>query len=89
MNHETLQMRKENIAQNAVFFYLMNRQACVKINRKVAFYIDYSRIKSQNIVVTHPSPPYFLSPFFKTFVTHPLKINEFNTVVTDTPVLRP
>ena len=34
-------------------------------------------------------PPYFLSPFFKTFVTHPPKINELDTVVTPTPVLRP
>ena len=32
-------------------------------------------------------PPYFLSPFFKTFVTHPPKINELDTVVT--PPLSP
>ena len=35
------------------------------------------------------SPPYVLSPFFKTFVTHPPKINELDTAVTPTPVLRP
>ena len=34
-------------------------------------------------------PPYFLSPFFKTFVTHPNNINELDTVVTPTLVLRP
>ena len=34
-------------------------------------------------------PSYFLLPFFKTFVTHPPKINELDTVVTSTPVLRP
>ena len=34
-------------------------------------------------------PPYFLSPFFKDFVTHPRKINELDTAVTVTPVLRP
>ena len=34
-------------------------------------------------------PFYFLLPFFNTFVTHPPKINELDTVVTSTPVLRP
>ena len=33
--------------------------------------------------------PYFLSPFFNIFVTHPPKINELDTVVTPTPVLWP
>ena len=39
----------------------------------------------------HPPfhPPIFLSPFFKTFVTHPPKINELDTVVTPTLILRP
>ena len=47
---------------------------CIKINRKVAFFIQYSRTKKSKYC-WHP-PPYFLSPFFKTFVTHPPKINE-------------
>ena len=29
-----------------------------------------------------PSPPHFLPPFFKPFVTHPPKINELDTAVT-------
>ena len=62
---------------------------CIKINRKVAFLISTVGRKSQNMVVTPPPPPYFLSLFFKTFVTHPPKINELDTVVTPTPVLRP
>ena len=37
--------------------------------------------KRKNIVVTHPSTPYFLLPFFKTFVIHPPKINDLDTVV--------
>ena len=41
--------------------------------------------KSQNIVVTHPATPHFLLPSFKTFVTHPPKINESDNVVTPTP----
>ena len=38
MNYETLQIRQEKIAQHAVsFINLINRQMCIKINRKVAF----------------------------------------------------
>ena len=39
----------------------------------------------------HPSfhPPIFCRHSFKTFVTHPPNINELDTVVTPTPVLRP
>ena len=56
---------------------------------KVAFFVEPVAQKSQNTVVTHPSNPYFSSPFFKTFVTLPPNINELDTVVTPTPVLRP
>ena len=59
----------------------MNRQARVKINRKVAFLL--SRV-GQNIVVIHPSTTYFLSLFW----LKP-KINELDTVVTANTVLRP
>ena len=55
---------------------------CIKINRKATFLSSTVGRKSQNIVVTHPSTPYFLSSFFKTFVTHPPKINELDSVVT-------
>ena len=37
---------------------------------------------------TLPSP-YFSSPFFTTFVTHPPNINEWDTVVTATAVADP
>ena len=50
----------------------------------MAFLSSRVGLKSQNIVVTHPTAPYFLSPLFKTFATHPPKINEFDTVVTPT-----
>ena len=42
-------------------------------------------------ILLSPTLPlhYFLSPFFKPFVTHPPKINELDTVVIPTPVLRP
>ena len=48
------------------------------------FLSSTARQKNQNIVVTHPSTPLFLSPFFKNFVTHPPKINELDTAVTAT-----
>ena len=73
----------------ASFFDSTNTQMYVKINRKVAFLSSTVGQKSQNIVVIHPSTPLFLSPFFKTFVTHPPKISELDTAVTATPVLRP
>ena len=57
------------------FFNLMNRQTRVK--RKVAFLSSTVGLKSQNIVVTHPSTLLFV-------VAHPPKINELNTVVTAT-----
>ena len=92
MNYETLQIRKEKIAQHADSLLLnINRQMCIKINREVAFLSSTEGRKSQNNDVTHPStpPPHFLSPFFKTFVTHPPQINELDAVVTPTPLLRP
>ena len=55
----------------ASFFDLTNTEMLLKINRKIEFLSTTVRQKSKNIVVTHPSTPYFLSPFFKTFVTHP------------------
>ena len=69
----------------------MPRQTSVRINRKVTFFIEYSRAKKSKYCCHPPFHPntYFLSPFFKTFVTHPPKINELNTVVTPTAVLRP
>ena len=62
----------------------------LKINIKVAFFMEYSKTKRSKILLspTLPHPP-FLSPVFKTFVTHPPKINELDTAVTATPVLRP
>ena len=90
MNCETLQIRIEEIAQNAVSSFRWIGKPVLKINRKVAFLLSTVGQKSQNTVVSHPSTPHFLSPFFTTFVTHPPKINELDTVVTNTtPVLRP
>ena len=66
------------------FFNLMNRQTRVK--RKVAFFIEYSRTKKVEILLSPTFPPYYLlSPFFKPFVTHPPKLNELNNVVTPPP----
>ena len=62
----------------------MNTQVRMK-KQELAFLLSTIGQKSQNIVVTHPSTPYLLSPFFKTFVTHPPKINELDTAVTATP----
>ena len=63
---------------------------CIKVKRKVAFFLSSTvGRKSLNIVVTHPSTPLFFVAILKTFVTHPPKINELDTVVTPTPVLRP
>ena len=59
--------------------------------QKSQLLLKYFLNKKSLFVVTHPStfllsptlpPPYFLSPFFKTFVTHPPKISELDTVVT-------
>ena len=71
-------------------FFLFNEQAkACKNKQESGIFIEYRRTK--DIVVTHPftPPPNFLSPFFKPFITHPPKINELDTVVTATPVLRP
>ena len=57
----------------------MHSQTSVKINRKVTFFIEYSGQKVKILLSPTLPPPYFLSPFFKTFVTHPPKINELNT----------
>ena len=46
-------------------------------------------METVHVALEHPSTPYFSSLFFKTFVTHPLNINELVTFVTRTPVLRP
>ena len=62
---------------------------CIKNQESGIFLSSTVGRKSQNIVVTHPSTPYFMSPLFKTFVTHSPKINKLDTVVTPTPVLRP
>ena len=81
MNCETLHIRKENIAQNAVFFFSsMNRQTRVNINKNVAFLLTTVGQKIK-ILLSPTLPP----PYFKTFVTHPPKINELDTVVTATP----
>ena len=64
MNYETLQIRTEKIAQNAVF--------------EEVLFSGVSSIKRSKYCC---HPPYFLSPFFKTFVTHPNNINELDTVV--------
>ena len=89
MNYETLQIRIEEIAQNAVSSTQLIGKRVLKINRKVAFFIEYRRTKSQNIVVTRPSTPLFFVAILQIFVTHPPKINELDTVLTATPVLRP
>ena len=39
------------------FFNLINRQMCIKINRKATFLSSTVGRKSQNIIVTHPSTP--------------------------------
>ena len=85
MNYKTLQIQIEEIAQNAVSSTQWIGKHVLKINSKVAFFIEYRRTKGQSIVVTHPSTLYFLLPFFKIFVTHSPKINELDTVVTATP----
>ena len=53
------------------------------------FYLVQLDEKVKILLSSTLPPPYFLSPFFKTFVTHPPKINELDNVVTPTPVLRP
>ena len=55
------------------FLNLINRQMCIKINRKVAFLSSTVGRNSLNLPPP-PPPPYILSPFFKTFVTHLLKL---------------
>ena len=68
------------------FFNLVSRQMRVKINKKVALFIEYSTDKKVKILLSPTLPtPMFLSPFI---VTHPPKINELVTFVTATPVLR-
>ena len=56
---------------------------------KVAFFVESVAQKVTILLSPTLPPPYFSSPFFKTFVTHPPNINELDTVVTPTPVLRP
>ena len=67
MNYETLQIRKEKIAQNAFF--------------KVAFFCRASSIKKSKYCCHPPfyppPPPSFSLPFLKTFVTHPPNINDW------------
>ena len=52
---------KRKTCPTCSFFNLINRQMCIKINRKVTFLSSTVRRKSQNIVVTplHPPPPIF------------------------------
>ena len=68
----------------------MNRQTRVKNKQESG---NFYRVQwdKKSKYCCHPPfhPPYFLSPFFKIFVTHPPKINDLDTVVTATPVLRP
>ena len=56
MNYETTNTKRKNCPACS-FFNLINRQMCIKINRKVAFFSSTVGRKSQNIVVTHPSTP--------------------------------
>ena len=53
----------------------------------MAFFIWHSRTKTSKYCCHPPfHPPIFCRRrFFKTFVTHPPKINELDTVVTPTP----
>ena len=67
----------------------MKRQTRVKNKQESCILLSTVGQKSYKIWLSPTlPPPYFLSPFFTTFVTHPPKINELDTVVTTTPVLR-
>ena len=69
------------------FFNLINRQMCMKINRKVAFLIWYSRTKKSKYCCHPPfHPPIFCRHSSKRLSP---KITELDTVVTPIPVLRP
>ena len=57
MNYKTLLIRKEKIAQTAVFLNLMNMQMHVKINRRVAFFIEYSGTKKSKYCCHPPFHP--------------------------------
>ena len=51
----------------------------------MAFFIEYNKRKKSKYCYnppTLPPPPHFLSPSFKTFVTHHRKINNLDTAVT-------
>ena len=56
MNYETLQIREKNYP-TCSFFNLINRQMCIKINRKVAFLIQYSRTKKSKYCCHPPFHP--------------------------------
>ena len=56
MNYKTLLIRKEKISQNPI----LNRQTQVKINRKVAFFIEYNGTKKSKSCCHSPFyPPNF------------------------------
>ena len=57
MNYKTLLIWKEKIAQKSVFLNLMNMQMHVKINRKVAFFIEYSGTKKSKSCCHPPFHP--------------------------------
>ena len=64
----------------------------IKNNQESGIFIEHSKTKRSKYCCHQPflpPPPPFLSPFFKTFVTHPPKINELDTAGTATPILRP
>ena len=59
MNYETLQIREKNLPKCS-FFNLINRHICIKINKKVAFLIQYSRTKKSKYCCHPPfHPPIF------------------------------
>ena len=72
-------------------FLSFNEQANVYKNKQESdiFYLVQKDEKVKILLSPTLPPPYFMSPFFKNFVTHPPKINELDTVVTPTLVLRP
>ena len=67
MNYETLQIRKEKNCPTGSFFNLINRQMCIKINRKVAFFIKFSRTKRSKYWCHPPFHP-------PSFCRHSLKL---------------
>ena len=67
MNYETLPNTTRKNCPTSSFFNLINRQMCIKINRKVAFFIQHSRTKKSKYCC-HPS---FLPSFL---CRHSLKL---------------